>query len=507
MTMELKITVYNSVCQISPRLSYTIATEIDAFLAFGLEGAQYTQQFINNQWDGKKHLFSVAKQAFPTGYLMNVVTFFKEKGIEPEIVDRRGQPAMSDNPVQLQGKTPWKHQLQVFDAVSNSSRGLIQVATGGGKTFCIAGAYALINQPGVVLTYRKELMMQLRKNLQEYLGEKVGIFGDGQWEEGRLTVCMAQSLLKASDVKYAKLLKEFTEPDTESDKLVAERKIEIWDKLIKATRFVAVDECHHLGASSSYSLLQNMENAYWRYGFSATAHGFREDKKDFFIQAAIGEVITKVTTSDLVDEGILVPTDVIMVEFNHAGRRYPKDSYGEYYYKAVVENDERNKIIIETAYHLYKAGKPVLIAVQRIDHGKMIELAMQHLIGEDHAKFVYGEDHSTYRDATLKAFANKELPVLISTLISEGVDIPHLTYTIAGRGEESRIATIQLMGRGMRSYPGKTRAVYVDIMDRKTAWLGRHSKTREIAYNSERAFNPIPVDSKELGNFLQTYKL
>ena len=504
--MELQIYVYNSVCQIMPRLAYSLSTEIDAMLAFGIEGARFSEQYINNQWDGKKHLFSVAKQAFPTGYLMDVVSYFKVRGMEPEIVDRREQPPLSEHPVILQGRTPWAHQLKVFNAIANSSRGLIQVATGGGKTFCIAGAYAYINQPGIVLTYRKELMLQLRKHLQDFLGEPVGVFGAGMWEEGRLTVCMAQSLLRASDVKYAKLLKEFDENDKESEKLVAERKIDIWNKLIKATRFVAVDECHHLGANSSYSLLQNMENAYWRYGFSATAHGFREDKKDFFIQAAIGEVIEHVTTSDLVDEGILVPTDVIMIDFSHAGRHYPKDSYNEYYYKAVVENDERNKILIQTAYHLYKAGKPVLMAVQRVDHGKMLELAMQHLVGEQ-AKFVYGEDHSTYRDETLTAFKAGKLPILISTLISEGVDIPNLAHVIAGRGESSRIATIQLMGRGMRAYPGKTKAVYVDIMDHKTTWLGRHTKTRETAYNAERAFTPILVDVKNLGNFLNTYKL
>jgi superfamily II DNA or RNA helicase len=505
--MELTIIVYNSVCQVTPRLAPTLAVELDELLAFGLEGAQFTQQFINNQWDGKKHLFNARNQAFPTGYLMEAVSFFKERGIVPVIDDRRNIPELSEHPVILQGRDPWKHQLKVFQTISGMSRGLIQVATGGGKTFCIAGTYAFVNQPGIVLTYRKELMFQLRNELQNFLGEKVGIFGDGQWEEGRLTVCMAQSLLKATEVKYSKLLKEFDEPDTAEEKEYTGRKIDIWEKLIKATRFVAIDECHHVGAQSSYQLIQNMENAYWRYGFSATAHGFREDKKDFFVKAAIGDVIELVSTSDLVDEGILVPTDIIMVDFSHAGHRYPKDTYNEYYYKAVVENDERNKILIQTAYHLYKAGKPVLMAVQRVDHGKTLELAMQHLCGVDNAKFVYGNDHSTYRDKTLKDFADQKLPILISTLISEGINIPHLTYTIAGRGEESRIATIQLMGRGMRAFPGKTKAVYVDIMDRKTAWLGKHTKTREIAYNNERAFTTIPVDVKDLGNFLKTYQL
>ena len=422
--MELTIHMYNSNCQIVPRLTPSLSAEIDAMLAFGVEGAKFTEQYINNQWDGLKHMYSPSKQAFPTGYLMEVVTLLKERGIVPALDDRREPPGMSEHPIVLQGRDPWKHQIETFHVIAANSRGLVQIATGGGKTLCIAGAYAIHNQPGIVLTYRKELMMQLRKELQGFLGEPVGIFGDGQWEEGRLTVCMAQSLLKATDVKYAKLVKEFDEKDEGSDRLIAARKLEIWDKLIKGTRFVAVDEVHHVGANSSYSLIQNMGQAFYRFGFSATAFGFREDKRDFFIKSALGDVIKTVTTSDLVDAGILVPTDVIMVDFSHKGRHYPKDTYNEYYYKAVVENDERNKILVQTAYHIYKSGKPVLMAVQRVDHGKMLELAMQHLVGEEHAKFVYGEDHSTYRDETLAAFKAGKLPILISTLISEGVDIP-----------------------------------------------------------------------------------
>ena len=149
----------------------------------------------------------------------------------------------------------------------------------------------------------------------------------------------------------------------------------------------------------------------------------------------------------------------------------------------------------------------MLMAVQRVDHGKMLELAMQHLVGVDKAKFVYGEDHSKYRDETLTDFKEGRLPVLISTLISEGYDMPALSHVIAGRGEESRIATIQLMGRGMRSHPGKTKAVYVDILDRKTAWLGNHSKTREKVYQGERAFTTIPVAAADLEKFLSTYTL
>lgn len=257
---------------------------------------------------------------------------------------------------------------------------------------------------------------------------------------------------------------------------------------------VLAHNCHHLGAISSYVLLKNLSNAYWRYGFSATAYGFRDDKRDFYIKAAIGDLIARVTTTDLVKAGHLVPTDIIEVPYSHRGKRYPRDSYTEYYTKAVVENEERNKKIVEIAYDLYNRGENILIAVQSINHGKQLTKYLEYLVGPKHVKFLYGEDKNAYRKEVLKIFKEKRLPILISTLISEGVDIPHLSVTIAARGEKSKIATIQLMGRSMRTHPGKTKALYIDIMDYGSRWLTNHSNTRSFIFDSEEVFSRIKLE-------------
>jgi hypothetical protein len=268
---------------------------------------------------------------------------------------------------------------------------------------------------------------------------------------------------------------------------------------------LCVHNCHHLAANSSYAVAQAMTNAYWRYGLSATSFGFREDGKDFFVKAVIGDVITRVTTSDLVKVGHLVPTDVIEIPYSHRGKHYPKDNYSTYYDHAVTKNDERNKLIVEMAYGLYKKGKSVLVAVQRVDHGKLLEEYLQYLVGPLNVKFIYGEDESVYRKEHLGAFADKKLPILISTLVSEGVDWPHLSTTINCRGEESRIATIQLMGRSMRKYPGKEKALYIDIMDDKSGWLARHARTRKSVYDSEPVFKRLQVDARNIKSFVEGY--
>ena len=498
--MDLQIVIQNSVCQIQPAMPRQVFLEIDSLLSFGVEGAKYSSQFQLNQWDGLRHLMGKT-QKFPTGYLADVVAKLRELGETVTLIDQRAMPAMGDViPIKL---PLWEHQAKILKVCAATNRGLIQVATGGGKSLIAAGIWGMLNVPGVILAQRKELMRQLQASLAKHTGEKIGIFGDGEWEEGKLTVCMVQSLAKLLGVKLAKSVKEFSDRDDRSDTLIKARQAELYQKLIVDTRLLIGDECHHLAANTSYAIVQAMHGAYWRYGMSATSYGFREDGKDYFIKAAIGDVIAKVTTSDLVDAGHLVPTDIVEIPYSHRGKHHSRDSYAKYCDSAIITNEERNRVVVELAYGLFKKGKPVLISVQRVDHGKLLAEYLSYLAGPHNVKFVYGNDEGAYRKEHLEAFANTGLPILISTLVGEGIDWPRLAHCINCRGEESRIATIQLLGRSMRAFPGKERAMYFDIMDTQTTWLARHAKTRASVYAGERCFSRYAVKPEDVKSFIE----
>jgi superfamily II DNA or RNA helicase len=95
------------------------------------------------------------------------------------------------------------------------------------------------------------------------------------------------------------------------------------------------------------------------------------------------------------------------------------------------------------------------------------------------------------RTASVGDFKKGKLPVLISTLMGEGVDIPNLSHIINCRGEESAISVIQLLGRAMRTdpnNPNKKRAICVDIADRYERWLGSHAESRQAVYETEKAY-------------------
>ena len=496
--MKLDIVVYNSFCRIVNPFDYNAGIELDNLLAFGISGAKYTPQYLAKRWDGRKHMYSLTKRVFPTGYLSDVIHFLESKGMQLNVINQCNIPKLENPPLTLNIQL-WDHQANILQICAKYNRGLIQAPTGSGKSLCIAGNYAIINTAGVILTQRRDLMYQLRKYLSDYLNVTVGIFGDGKWEKDQLTVAMIQSLVKVlKDGKVKEYLKDFEDKDKDTDTIVTNRKQEVYSELIDGVKFLVADEVHRVGANGTYKLIQAMKNAYWRYGYSATAYGYRDDKKDFLIKSAIGDVITKVTISNLVKEKKLVPTTVVEIGFSHAKKKYPKDTYTEFYTAAVVENEERNKVAIETAYSFYKRGKDVLIAVTRIAHGKMLEKAMTTLVGDGNVKFLHGEDTTETRKHFLKEFSNKRLPVMISTLLGEGIDIKPLEVIVNIRGEESKISTIQLMGRAMRIHPGKDKAIYVDIMDYKNYWLGRHSKIRRGIYRDEETFTIVNIDQKDI---------
>lgn len=493
--MIVEIQIKNSRSFVATPLPVSILQQIDDALAYGVEGAVFTQLYKDRRWDGKQHMFAKKSFSFPTGLLADVVNVLERSGYEVKAFDHRGAPPLGDSVLKV-GVTPWRHQQEALDTAINKHRGLIQISTGGGKTAVIAMMYGLINVPGIIITQQNSLMYQLQDKLSGMLGMKVGCFGDGKFEYGRLTVCMSQSLaslLKATrGVAGSESDSETVYPDEfdkKSDALIKKDRQRLRSLLIDSPQFVGIDETHRAAASGAYAVIQNMHNAYWRFGYSATAYGFREDKKDYLIRAAVGDVLYEAGVDTLVGEKILVPVNIYGVEYSHRGIKYPNSTtYGGLYTDAVTKSDERNKLIIRSALSAYQAGKNILIAVTRVEHGKILEEALSRVLSRSEVVFVYGEDVAATREHALKNFSNRRLPVLISTLIKEGIDIPALDVVISARAESSRISTIQLMGRCMRSYPGKTHATYIDIMDRQQKWLGRHSKVRTAIFESAKSF-------------------
>jgi len=112
-----------------------------------------------------------------------------------------------------------------------------------------------------------------------------------------------------------------------------------------------------------------------------------------------------------------------MYLFKHQRKGRDKMRYPDIYDTEVVRNIERNKIIVQAALKASAAGKTVLIAVTKIEHGQILEAMLKQF--DPDAIFVFGESESKLRQDVLKELDERKRKIVISsTILGEGIDIP-----------------------------------------------------------------------------------
>ena len=196
----------------------------------------------------------------------------------------------------------------------------------------------------------------------------------------------------------------------------------------------------------------------FRFGLSATPWR-RIRGEELKIEGVIGPIIYEVKAEDLIREKFLAKPKFKVIEYESFMPSLA-ERYKELYEEVIMENEERNKAIVESAYKLAKQGHRVLIDVKRIEHGKiLVEMLKKKGIN---AEFLSSQ--SPNRWEIFEKFKNGEINVLVSTLLKEGVDIPEISAIILAGGGKSDIMTIQTIGRALRP-KGRSGAVIVDIKD------------------------------------------
>ena len=147
----------------------------------------------------------------------------------------------------------------------------------------------------------------------------------------------------------------------------------------------------------------------------------------------------------------------------------------------VVDNLARNMMIIVTAKNLISENKSVLINVNRIKHGKILEeMATNYGVK---CKFVHGADGDDSRTKIKKALESKKIKcVIASAIFKEGVNIPSLDACVNAAGGKSEIATLQALGRGLRTTKTKKEVLIIDFNDTSNMYLRSHFRARLAVY-------------------------
>jgi superfamily II DNA or RNA helicase len=268
--------------------------------------------------------------------------------------------------------------------------------------------------------------------------------------------------------------------------------------LIENCRAMIVDEAH-VAAVVIECLGGHAAKAYYRIGLSATP--WREDNQEIRIEGTLGKKLFEITASDLIELGFLVPPTIFMIRINHLEHA---DDYADAYNKHVTRCWERNWRIKQCAESFKDAGRPVLILVERREHGEILESMIKDAVfvpGGDKGEDDPTDEERNYRRRMLNRVEANEIILIATQWANVGVDAPAISTLILAGSSQSSVTTYQQVGRVLRclgkdaqesAENGKPDAIVIDFMDEHKA-LRKHSMKRKKVYQRERAFKYKPI--------------
>jgi len=393
---------------------------------------------------------------FPSGLLPLVSDMAREKGFDLSFADKRVKPCLPKEVdlLFLKDSIRGRHQTEAIEAGIQWGRGIFWCPTAYGKTQVAIGLAKRLPCKWAFLVDEATLLDQTidRWNAWDTDNEPAGILGDGKWEDARFVVATYQTI-------HAK---------------VGDPRIDRW---IKSVGGFILDEVHVVSAMTHFATAMRFENAYFRYGISATPLS-RGPWENLHVLAATGRVIYKANVPEMVAAGVLSMPVVEMIPFEH--KEAMSMSWSGVYSELIVRNPKRNNLIIDKAV---ASAKPCLIFCTKIAHGE--DLLTRALKKGLKAEFLYGEAKLSERKAAIARLVDGKLDTIITNKIfQKGVDIPPLLTIIIAGGGQSVVDSLQRVGRGMRITEGKRAFTVIDFIDRNQTWVYRHSIERKKAYKA-----------------------
>lgn len=323
--------------------------------------------------------------------------------------------------------------------------GVIVAPTGAGKTTMGIEIASRLNQRCMIVVKSKDLAGQWQQAIKLFTGLDAGLIGGGKWIEGdEFTIATVQTLIKhEGSLDYG---------------------------------LVIVDECHNTPAAQAFEVI-NRQAASYRFGLSATPQ--RRDNLEFMIHAALGPVVAEIKQSEV--EGAVLPVVVSTVYYPLQGNPQSWQAFN----RLLADDPHRNQMIVNHAIKCSRStGTAVLTST--IEHAERLH----QLIGEygRESLLLHGQLPAKVRAERMEAAPNHRLIVGTLSLLSEGIDWPHVGAVVfaapvsAEVNRETPAATrlLQSIGRARRPFPGKHHAYVLDIIDRHPFGLAAGRKRGEI---------------------------
>ncbi|KAH8889688.1 P-loop containing nucleoside triphosphate hydrolase protein [Thozetella sp. PMI_491] len=368
----------------------------------------------------------------------------------PGTPNRTSQPPGLGQPIRLRDYQEECIQSVLSSLGKGHKRLGISLATGSGKTVIFTQLIDRIKPRSkdatqtLILAHRRELVEQAARHCANAYPDKTIEVEMGKLQaSGTADITLASLQSLVSRDRYLKL-------DRDRFKLVL------------------VDEAHHIVAPGYLKILRHLGLSTKRadsphlVGVSATFSRF----DGLRLGAAIDEIVYHKDYIDMIGGKWLSDVVFTTVESTVDLSRCRSRADGDFELASLsraVNTDQANDIVIRSWLAKAKGRKSTLVFCVDLNHVTALAQRFRYY-GVD-ARFVTGDTPVVERTERLDAFRNGEFPVLINcNVFTEGTDIPNIDCVLLARPTRSRNLLVQMIGRGMRLYPGKENCHILDMV-------------------------------------------
>ncbi len=390
----------------------------------------------------------------PRGYIRQLIYLARRDKIQYELVDKRR--TLADVEFNFSGQLK-RFQQQAALAMLAKEFGILNAATGAGKTVIALHMIAQRRQPSVIVVHTKELAAQWTDRISTFLNidnEQVGFIGGGKLKIGdQITVAMVQSLYKCADD-------------------VAEK-----------TGFLVIDECHRCPSRTFTEAVTAFDSKYM-LGLSATP--FRRDKLSKLIFWHLGDVHHEMDKKRLISKGHILKAEVVFRETDFKPYYDPVSQYSKMLSELTADTQRNLLIATDVANEAKKSEGICLVLSDRKAHCESLHALLKFKFNMS-ADFLTGDLSVSERQIVLDRLNNHEIKILVATgqLIGEGFDCKYLSTLFFATPIRFSGRVLQYLGRILRPAADKSRARVFDYVDVNVDVLTAAARARQRVYEGQ----------------------
>ena len=340
-------------------------------------------------------------------------------------------------------------QIEALYALEESrsegaTKGLVQAATGVGKTYLAAFDSAKYKRV-LFVAHREEILKQAAvsfKNVRH--SDDYGFFYGKQKDTDKSVIFASVATLGRDEY----LTDNFFPSD-------------YFD-------YIVIDEFHHV-VNDQYQRIVNYFKPQFLLGLTATPE--RMDGKNIY-EICDYNVPYEISLKEAINKGMLVPFHYygIYDETDYSSLRLVKGHYDENELNETYIGNVKRYDLIYKYYMKYRSKRALGFCCSR-SHAE--EMAKEFCGRGIKAAAVYSNadgEFSEERNEAIEKLRNQEIRVIFSVdMFNEGVDIASLDMVMFLRPTESPIVFLQQLGRGLRTSRGKE---YLNVLD----FIGNYEK-------------------------------